>query len=174
MLQNLTLLIINFLICLINGVGKFGQKSHPLAFSILSTHSSEKNVEEVLERLVHFEPLFDKKGENDAVLLEYTAKSPHPNYPIYLSAQILAYSRVYMSCIYRACGAYLNPRNAIYYTDTDSMVLSRSAYEELKNAKVYLGAGLGQMSCDLFDNTQNKFAKIIRGIWGAPKGMDNL
>lgn len=93
-------------------------------------------------------PFFFLLGNNTAVLFEVENECLDPQYPIYLSAQILAYSRVYMSRILRMVNGYLDPKNSFYYTDTDSLVLSPDAYEILlKEGKI--GKELGQLSCDL-------------------------
>lgn len=122
-----------------------------------------------MARLVSFDALFDDNGENHALIVESHAKSPHPRYPIYLSGQIVSNARVYMSSIYRACNAYHEPGRAIYYTDTDSLVLSRAAACELSHHG-YIGTDLGQLGCDLYDAFSGEFSKIIRGVWAAPKG----
>lgn len=155
--------------------GKFGQKSHPTSTTIYSTmeeetEESRKQFEAVMDTVVDFEPIFGLGDGKQAMMVECNAKTPHPSYPIYLSGQILAYARVYMSSIYRQCNAYLDPAMAMSYTDTDSLVLPAKAAAILA-LKGYVGNELGQLGCDLddhFDGTH--FAKIIRGVWAAPKG----
>ena len=159
--------------------GKFGQKSHLTNTSIFTTSyqlnpSRQKIFEDVLESVTDFDPVFDSNGDNHAVILETASPNSHPAYPIYLSGQILAYSRVYMSTVYRACNAYRDPSCAIYYTDTDSMVLPAKCVPPLRSLG-FIGSDIGQLGCDLFDAfTNQQFAKIIRGIWAAPKGPYSL
>lgn len=173
-----------------NGLtGKFGQKSHLTNTYIYSTNykpneERERLFDLMMERVVNFEPLFasleDHKEEQlhiqNAILLEVMAESAAPSYPIYLSAQILANARVHMSRIMRTCNAYRDPSRAIYYTDTDSLVMPSACLAPLKEAG-FIGKGLGQMKCDLNENFNDQtqlFAKIIRGVWAATKGPYSL
>ncbi len=154
--------------------GKFGQRSHPTDYHIFTVDQkmspkAREIFKQAVEELLDFDPIFDTNGENHAVFIESRSENIHPAYPIYLSAQILANSRVYMSSLYRVCGAYLDPERAIYYTDTDSMVVSSAAAEELDRWG-FIGNQLGQLSCDLHDPFDGRCAKIIRGVWAAPKG----
>lgn len=155
--------------------GKFGQRAHPTNTTIISTKAknSDKEVEKILESLEDFDLLFDQNGDNHAIILEVTNKKQHPSYPIYLSAQILANSRVIMSQIYRKINAYLDPECAIFYTDTDSLIINGKVLNKLKEANL-IGSGLGQLSCDLSDATDGSFAKVLTGIWAAPKGPYTL
>lgn len=133
--------------------GKFGQKSHKTNTRIYNSGAKynekmEKNMISCLENLDDFDIFFSDDGENATVLMEVTNPKPHPTYPIYLSAQILAYSRVYMSRIYRLLDAYRSPDHAIYYTDTDSLVLHARCLPILEQAGL-IGSGLGQLSCGM-------------------------
>ncbi len=169
-----------------NGLtGKFGQKSHKSNTVIYSTsHEPDeermKVWEEMIKNVIDFEPLYSKpinakQGEN-AILLEYLSDNPGPRYPIYFSAQILAYARVHMSKIMRACDAYTNPQRAIYYTDTDSLVLPSQCIPPLITAG-FVGKALGQLKCDLngkFSDDTKEFAKIVSAVWAATKGPYSL
>ncbi len=114
---------------------------------------------------------FSSTGDNAALMMEVMNDNPHPSYPIDLSGQILAYSRVYMSRILRALNAYHDPLYSFYYTDTDSLILHARCLPILKRCGL-LGSGLGQLSCDLSDGAQ--FAKVLTGVWAAPKGPYSL
>lgn len=158
--------------------GKFGQKAHPVNTTIWnsSTKRTEKSTKaflESLEGLQDFEIIFSESGKNHAAILEILNKNPHPTYPVYLSAQILANSRVYMSRIYRALNAYRDPNYAIYYTDTDSLILHARCLPILRRHNL-IGDGLGQLSCDLTEPFDGDFAKILTGVWAAPKGPYSL
>jgi hypothetical protein len=158
--------------------GKFGQKSHETSTSIFSTtykpsKRTAKDFEKMLTNVVDFTPIFSDDGFSAAVILETTNANTNPAYPIYLSAQILANSRVHMSRIMRACNAYLDPKRAIYYTDTDSLVIPSLCLPDLEKGN-YIGNGLGQMSCDLGGFKNNKFAKIVKAVWAAVKGPYSL
>lgn len=164
----------------LNGLtGKFGQKAHLTYSAIYSTGykptpKTEQNFVKMLHQVVDFIPLFSQDGSNHSIVLEIENENVNPPYPIYLSAQILAYSRVYMSQIMRACGAYLQLERAIYYTDTDSLVMNPACLSDLHLGN-YIGKELGQIKCDLNEKfTNNEFAKIIRGIWSATKGPYSL
>lgn len=113
--------------------------------------------------------MFAEDGSNAALIMEVTNPSPHPSYPIYLSAQILANSRVYMSRIYRKLNSYHSPDHAIYYTDTDSLILHARCLPIMEECQL-IGSDLGQLSCDLTDPFKGKFAKILAAVWAAPKG----
>ncbi len=159
--------------------GKFGQKSHQTNSSIHTTSYAmnpqrQKMFEELVENVIDFDLIFDEEGDNHAILLETASSNGHPSYPIYLSAQILANSRVHMSTIYRACNAYTDPSCAIFYTDTDSMVMPSKCIPPLLQRNL-VGTGIGQLGCDLHDPfLNNQFSKIIRGVWAAPKGPYSL
>ncbi len=164
-----------------NGLtGKFGQKAHPINTVIYSTSyqpnkKTESKFNDMMNRVVDFEPIFTNEGDNSAIIVEVRNDNINPNYPVYLSAQILAHARVYMSHIMRCADAYRNADNAIYYTDTDSLVLP-SHCVPLLDAGGYIGKNLGQLKCDLNGSfrTVNDFAKIVRGIWAATKGPYSL
>ncbi len=157
--------------------GKFAQKTHLTNTNIFNcrqngkqTAAQEEEFAELLGRLADFDTVFDFEGENCALILETYVENAHAAYPVYLSGQILAYSRVYMSMVYRTCNSYLDPDRAIYYTDTDSLVMPSACVADLV-AMDLVGKGLGQLGCDLYDDFMgNKFAKIVRCIYSAPKG----
>lgn len=154
--------------------GKFGQKAHPFNTTIYNTGANYSDkIEEAfgdsLATLEDFDIMFAEDGSNAAIIMEVKNPKPHPSYPIYLSAQILANSRVYMSRIYRKLNAYRDPAYAIYYTDTDSLVLHARCLPIMEREGL-IGSGLGQLSCDLTEPFNGKFAKIIAGVWAAPKG----
>lgn len=159
--------------------GKFGQKSHPTSNAIYSTEfkptkRSEESFSKLMGKVVDFEPIFSDNGNNNAIILEFENENKGPSYPIYLSAQILAYARVIMSTIMRDCDSYRDPNKAIYYTDTDSLVMTPQCIPDLL-AKNHLGNELGQIKCDLFKGfTGTNFAKIVKAIWGATKGPYSL
>ncbi len=159
--------------------GKFGQKTHPTVTSLFNctkqdTPETRKSFTHKVKSATGFDFVIDSEGSACALLLESSAEDSHPPYPIYLSAQILAYSRVYMSSLYRLCNAYLDPARAIYYTDTDSLVLPKDCVPDLMKANV-IGKNLGQLGCDLYDAfVENRFAKILKGVWAAPKGPYSL
>lgn len=156
--------------------GKFGQKSHLTNMCIYSTthkvnRKTEQSFKDTIAKVVDFEPIFSNDGYNDAIILEVLNENLNPNYPIYLSAQILAYARVIMSRIMRACDAYTDPQRAIYYTDTDSLLMPSACLPDLVTAGC-IGKGLGQLKCDLNDEWRDEsdFAKIIKAAWAATKG----
>ena len=156
--------------------GKFGQKTHLTSSAIFGTNHApnalrEKHFNELLSRIVDFTPLFARDGQNSAIIVEYQSKDQHPPYPIYLSGQILAYSRVIMSRIMRTADCYRNPERAIFYTDTDSLLMPNSCVPDLIAAGM-IGNGLGQLKCDLHSKASHpeEFAKIVKGIWAATKG----
>jgi hypothetical protein len=158
--------------------GKFGQRSHPTSCVIYNTNykpskRTEKDLEILINKIVDFEPIFDDYGANSAIMLELENDNKDPSYPIYLSGQILANSRVYMSRIMRGCNAYLDPRFSFYYTDTDSLVLPARSIPILESGNL-IGSALGQLSCDLHEPNQRGFAKILRGVWAAKKGPYSL
>jgi hypothetical protein len=172
-----------------NGLtGKFGQKSHETNTLIYSTNyvpdeEKLKKWEDIISKVVDFDPLFASPQEHgstrppqNAIMLEVLNDDTGPRYPIYLSAQILAYSRVKMSQIMRACDAYRDPARAIYYTDTDSLVLPSACIAPLVAAG-HVGKGLGQLKCDLnedFNEETMEWAKIMKGVWAATKGPYSL
>lgn len=154
--------------------GKFGQKSHPINTTIFNTDAKlnkkqQAEFEDSLANIDDFNIIFSNSGKNHAIIMDIHNKNPHPSYPIYLSAQILANSRVYMSRIYDKVNAYYSPDHAVYYTDTDSMVLHARCLPLLQDAGL-IGEGLGQLSCDLIEPYNGHFAKILTGAWAAPKG----
>lgn len=160
--------------------GKFGQRTHSTSSCIYSTefHPSAKvkdSFDELISRVVDFEPLFSRDGHNSAIILEVENKKQNPPYPIYLSGQILAYARVIMSRIMREADCYRNVDRAIYYTDTDSLLMPSDCLPPLMTAG-YIGDGLGQLKCDLNEKSSfpGEFAKIIRGVWAATKGPYSL
>ncbi len=150
--------------------GKFGQKSHKINTVIMTSKKDDVNLmnDYMLKHVTDFTPIFEG-GEQVAMILDVEAENPDPSYPIYLSAQILAYSRVYMSEIMRAGDCYRKEENAIYYTDTDSLVVQGHVLEMWRELGL-VGCELGQMSCDLFEWTTPQeqleclFGKIVRGM----------
>lgn len=159
--------------------GKFGQASFPTNKAIYTTDyepskKMDQHFQEMLQKVVDFEPIFTPNGYNAAVILEIENEQQGPKYPIYLSAQILAYARVHMSRIMRICASYRQPHRAIYYTDTDSLLMPSSCLQALDTHHL-IGNELGQLKCDLTDSTNvDQWGKIIRGIWSATKGPYSL
>ena len=129
----------------------------------------------MLKRVCGWTPIFTENGQNSAIILEVENENQNPSYPIYLSGQILAYSRVIMSRIMRLIDAYRNPQRAIKYTDTDSLLMARECLDDLIKADL-IGKNLGQIKCDLNENFTHprSFAKIVKGIWAATKGPYSL
>ena len=144
--------------------GKFGQASFPTNKAIYSTDyepskKMDQHFQEMIQKVVDFEPIFSPDGYNAAIILEVENEQLGPKYPIYLSAQILAYARVHMSRImryeffkkhvilanvHRICDCYRNPCRAIYYTDTDSLLMPSETLPALDAARL-IGNGLGQL-----------------------------
>lgn len=159
--------------------GKFGQRSFDTNRAIYSTDHEpskkmEQNFQEMLSRVVDFQPIFTAEGYNSAIMLDIENEQKGPRYPIYLSAQILAYARVHMSKIMRAGQCYRHWCRAIYYTDTDSLLMPSECLPDLEKAG-FIGDELGQLKCDLTDSTDPQtFARIVRGIWSATKGPYSL
>ena len=158
--------------------GKFGQhtiETNCVIYTDYAQFRSQRDSQHMdfaLSHMKDFDLLMspEEKDKHAAVMIYYNTGKKAPNYPVHLSAQILAYSRIYMSELYRICDAYHNPSNAIYYTDTDSLVISVSALRCLQEAGK-IGKKIGQLSCDLFEAFHDeKFGKIVRAVWSAPKG----
>jgi hypothetical protein len=164
-----------------NGLtGKFGQKAHLVNTVIYNTSyqpnkKTENRFNDMISRVVDFEPIFTEEGDNSAIIIEVRNANINPNYPVYLSAQILAFARVHMSQIMRAANCYRNIDHAIYYTDTDSLIVPPACIP-LMYAAGYIGKELGQLKCDLNSNFRavDDFAKIVKGIWAATKGPYSL
>ena len=88
--------------------------------------------------------------------------------PTHLGSFILAYSRRIMLEYINEANPHFNStdieqrvKNDFYYTDTDSLQIHA---DNVKNIKKYGGNDLGDLSNDLGSK-----ARIIRGIWVAPK-----
>ena len=123
--------------------GKFGQRSFDTNRAIFTTDyepskKMDQSFQEMLQRVVDFTPIFTAEGYNSAIMLDVENEQKGPRYPIYLSAQILAYARVHMSHIMRAANCYRSWSRAIYYTDTDSLLMyvrSRSLMSSLRSGR---------------------------------------
>jgi hypothetical protein len=149
--------------------GKFGQKAHQIVHSILTNLKSPKMVDpKFFSNLTDFSPIYSKNGDECAIFIERLNDHVTSKYPVHLSAQILANSRVHMSHIYRAANSYLDPSRAIYYADTDSMVISSECIPDLIKGN-HIGDEIGQLSCDL-GGKGIVFSKIVKAIFGASKG----
>lgn len=159
--------------------GKFGQHAFDSHWSISSCNSRsvtatklnkerENFSKNILPNIEDFIPIFDEKGENFALMIKSKAKSKSPNYPVYISAQILAKSRVFMSNLMVVCDSYRNIDRAIYYTDTDSLLMPSECFEILKNLSK-IGKELGQLKCDL-EGSVNRPSKVVKAIFAATKG----
>ncbi len=125
--------------------------------------------QKMIDQIEDFNILFSADGKNSVIAMDLIMENLNPTYSIPLSAQILARSRAYMSSILRGCNGYLNRENSFYYTDTDSFYIHANSIPSLRS---FLGNDLGQMSCDIDSgfSKHSSFAKIVRGIWSAPKG----
>jgi hypothetical protein len=146
--------------------GKFGQKVRGDVHIVLQdlpddpeklTEKLEKIYYEVIESIYPPElpvgfVLHAQKKEED---LEATL-------PTYLSAFILAYSRVWMSKILRCVNGYYDRNHTLLYTDTDSLLVRQDTFNILVKNK-YIGDELG-MLVDEFPNDL-----IIAGRFLAPK-----
>lgn len=157
--------------------GKFGQRTNTTSSYVSSSFEaktekslgSHQEFTKMMDRIKDFTAIYNNDGINTAIIVEVENENLDPSYPIYLSAQILAYSRVAMSKIMRILNSYLDPNRAFYYTDTDALVLPAECIPILEKTKL-IGKELGQLSCDLGDFKNNKFAKIVKAIFAAPKG----
>jgi len=83
----------------------------------------------------NMQPIFStRETSNERVLswlVEYDDMSKKPEKPVYISGQILAYSRVVMSRYMSAAGCY-SSLDQLYYThDTDSLLLGYSSFFRL-------------------------------------------
>ncbi len=77
-------------------------------------------------------------------------KKMDPNKPVYIAAQITAYSRMYMNRILNMTDSLLDEKRSIGYTDTDSLVISKECSETLKiNFPFAVGNQMGQMDDEL-------------------------
>ncbi len=156
--------------------GKFGQGSIMSSTAIYSVNykpNSEKDLAKfnaMVNKVEDFQPVYDEDGEMLALIIEVTNPNASPNYPVYLSAQILAQSRCVMSRYMRMCDSYRNPARAIYYTDTDSLILPFVCVMILTRLG-HVGKELGQLSCDLDEEFKNNnCGKILKAIFAAVKG----
>lgn len=151
--------------------GKFGQKTLDYTYFIHLVNRISGATPDMLERIVDWQSI--DTDNLTALFMKIKDNDSDPKFPIHLSAQILAHARVLMSQCMRACNAYLDPSCAMYYTDTDSLVLP-SKCAQILIAKGIIGEDLGQFSDDLEyaegDRTTIRFAKILKCIFGAPKG----
>lgn len=113
--------------------------------------------------------LCNKHGIDSAYLVHgIKGEGIRPEYPVYMSAQILAYSRLVMSHYMEIAGCYHVRGNEFFITDTDSLVIPMDGYSRLikhqqENNRVILGKELGQLDNDLPNS-------VITGFIGiAPK-----
>lgn len=136
--------------------GKFGQKDseeETFLFKGFDSPFEEKN----LSRMLDFE-MFD-----DGVM---ATLSPPPmidrrKHATQISVFILAHARRKMSKMLWAIGGYTDRNRCFLYTDTDSMILRKEAFESIP--KKYIGHSLGQLE-DEFPN-----GYIISARFLAPK-----
>lgn len=159
--------------------GKFGQKTRNFSTNIYPSDfkpskKSENFFRESMNRIQDYHFFFSNDNHNNAVMITTENDKKGPTQPIYLSGQILAYARVLMSKTMRLCDSYRNPARAIYYTDTDSLVLPSICIPDLTAAGL-IGPDLGQFKCDVTDSTKlESFGKIVRAVWSATKGPYSL
>lgn len=125
--------------------------------------------DECIASISDFDLYYSQNNKKSFIFITKERKNPSPHYPVEFSAQILANSRRYMSKFYRANNSYLDPLKAVYYTDTDSLILHRSCRDLLSS---FVGSELGKLACDLDDefSKTSQPAKIVKYICGAPKG----
>lgn len=154
--------------------GKMAQLAHAsssLIYGVNYTPTEKQNEEfqKMASRVQDFEIVFSDVGNILALILDVKNENADPRYPVYLSAQILAHSRCIMSRYMRICDSYRNSARAIYYTDTDSLVIPFICLPALREQNC-IGKEIGQLSCDIMEPFTGKFAKIVKAVWGATKG----
>jgi hypothetical protein len=113
--------------------------------------------------LLDWEPILDEDNNCVAFMYEEEKHNPTPQYPVYLAAFILGYSRIHMSEALVACGGYRKPKRAMYYTDTDSFVLHAEAVKILEETTNMIGHELGQLDDEL------EGGKVVAAVFLAPK-----
>lgn len=152
--------------------GKFAQRTNRvntmIASSSVNSSKQKKMMKEIIDNIYDFE-MVELDNKETALFIKVEDPEAAPSHPIYLSAQILSNSRVYMSEIMRCGKCYFSEKNAIYYTDTDSLVAPSHCVPLWEKAG-YIGSELGQMKCDLGDFTNNQFSKVVLALFAAPKG----
>jgi DNA polymerase family B len=120
-----------------------------------------------LDRLLNFEWIMNDEDEVVAMAAEVLNPDHAPNKPNVIGVGILATSRVVMSQYTDFIGGYEDPECAIYYGDTDSIIIRSSAYraalEKDEDGKIF-GKGLGMLK-DEFGGQ----GKVIEAIFLAPK-----
>lgn len=144
--------------------GKFAQKIHGVYTSVMS--KLPKNPDEKWKGLDQFEIETIFKSEN-LKRLGYMVKAEKDStdikvtYPCYISMCVVAYARRDMSKKVRSINGYRNRDNCYLYTDTDSILVRKSAFKSIPPK--YIGNQLGQF--------ENEFptAKIISYRSLAPK-----
>lgn len=97
-----------------------------------------------------FEEDVDTETEVIAFKAEVASKSMKPKKPVYVAAQVTAHSRMIMNRMLFVLGALLDPYTAMFYTDTDSVVVFEAQYEKAKAQWPELfGKELGQLDDEL-------------------------
>lgn len=140
--------------------GKFGQKD-VLTTTVMVKSVSEEFMDKHVDEIRALEFL-DINDPHSGVMVELSNNEDEERrHATQLSVFILAHSRRVMSKMLRSIDGYKNSNNCFRYTDTDSMVLTRQAYD-LIPAK-YVGNGLGML--------ENEFPKsyIVSARFLAPK-----
>jgi hypothetical protein len=124
--------------------GKFAQKIQKQYSSVVA--KLPHDVERVWKGLSNFE--ISSVFNPDHTKIGYLVKADKDkgdvkvNYPSYISMCVVAYARRDMSKKMRSINGYSDPNNCYLYTDTDSVLLKKSAFDKLPGK--YIGKELGQ------------------------------
>lgn len=139
--------------------GKFGQKDIE---ETLRFYSGDDISKLNINRLIKWQPYYNDDGELDIIEATLEKKRDFSKYPLYLSAFILANSRVHMSNVLLDVDGYRNKKHAFYYTDTDSLHVNRDTFDLLKQ-KGWMKEELGYLGDELDGG------EIIGAQFHAPK-----
>jgi hypothetical protein len=144
--------------------GKFAQKIHSNYTCVMS--KLPKNPEKTWEKLHNFEIESIFKSETlkrigYIVKADKIEKDVKVTYPCYVSMCVVAYARRDISKKMRSINGYRDPETCYLYTDTDSILIKKNAFNKLP--RKYIGKELGQF--------ENEFpnARIIAYRSLAPK-----
>lgn len=137
--------------------GKFGQKKVDEKTWLSSNFDDIPGI----QGLLALNAVCDQDGEEKGYLYTMEDIKENPSQPTQLSVWILAYARRHMSRIIRRMGGYTNPGCTYYYTDTDSLIVHKSAYDMIP--RKFIGSNLGQLEDELGGK------KILQAVFLAPK-----
>lgn len=123
-------------------LGKFAQRFAKEGLIFVRQQSELKDI-----KYSNLTVVEDKNGKVLGFMATTKNETTNSCYPVHLSSFILGWSRVYMSRILRNMKATIDPELSPIYSDTDSYIIPKRAFDNMPKKRI--GSKLGQLKSEV-------------------------